>query len=221
MRGCERQWLKRYRGPPLEAQTPEAWGWGPGKCMVICEVRDCSVSGPGWSLWHHHPRECSVCMTLTNHHSLLCEQQDLLHWLCFSLEAGGSDRFCIPTWSSVFFFSPSSCRCAGLGLTTCWLQLQTQRINVLFAEMTEKGEREVTLLAWFFLSLFFKTFSDPPFLDPPPILKFAVSSCWPPGPMVSVPAVWRHTSISHLSCKSLLIRFHISRALAIKLLSLV
>lgn len=35
---------------------------------------------------------------------------------------------------------------------------------MLFAEMTEKGEREVTLLAWFFLSLFFKTFSDPPLL---------------------------------------------------------
>lgn len=54
---------------------------------------------------------------------------------------------------------------------------------MFLSEMTGKGEWGAKLLAWFFLSLFFQTSSDPPFPDPPPILKPTVSSCWPPGLM--------------------------------------
>lgn len=118
---------------------------------------------------------------MTKCHSFLCERQEL-NECCFGWR--GTACAFPPEASSVSFFSPSSCLWAGIGLTTCWLQLQTQRITVFLSEMTEKGEREVKLLAWFCLSLSFQASSDPPlFPDPPLILKSTVSSCWPPGPM--------------------------------------
>lgn len=121
------------------------------------------------------------------------------------------------------FSLPAAACCAGIGLATCWLLPQIQRINMFLSEMTERRGGGIRIVNMFCLiSPLPDLFLIPPL--PRPSLTLS-NLLWAAAGLLaswaSLPAVWRHISILHLYCKSLLIIFHLSRTLAIKPLSLV
>lgn len=69
---------------------------------------------------------------------------------------------------------------------------------MFLSEMTGKGEWGAKLLAWFFLSLFFQTSSDPPFPDPPSHSQIHCEQLlapWPDGPPCQLSDVTHQSSI--------------------------
>lgn len=94
--------------------------------------------------------------------------------------------------------------------------LSPRRLDQFISEIT-KGCK---ILKW--LVLLSGAHPQPPEQLPPPTpSKPLGAAAVRLAALASLSAVWCHPSIFHLSCKSLMIKFHVSRTLAVKPLSLV
>lgn len=171
----------------LRASDSRGQGWGPGLCMVNWKVKASTVSAAGWLLLHHHPRESSGYVTLTK-----CQSSSR------ALLRVEGNCLCVPTWSSAFCFRPSSCLCAGIGLTTCWLYLQTQRINVFLSETTGKGECGSEIVSMVLLISLLPDFFWSPIPGPPSHSQIHCEQLlapWSDGPPCQLSDVTHQSSI--------------------------